>query len=138
MDGQALVEKAAAALQKVDAIKAPSWAGFVKTGVSRERPPMRADWWQVRAASVLRVIYLSQGPIGVNKLRVKYGSRKNRGYKPDAFFEGSGNIIRKVLQQLDKAGFTKQAEKGVHKGRIITPAGKSFLDKIATEMAKKA
>jgi ribosomal protein S19E (S16A) len=32
----------------------------------------------------------------------------------------------------------KQAEKGTHKGRILSPKGISFLDKIAIQIAKAA
>src|SRR3989338_9637441 len=125
---QELIKKAAGALK--EKIKAPEWSIFVKTGMSRERPPVDRDWWYMRAASVLRKIYL-KGPIGTNKLRIKYGGRKNRGYAPEKFYRGSGNIIRKALQQLEEAGLIKKAEKGVHKGRMITPKGKSFLDKLS-------
>lgn len=125
---QELIKKAANALK--EKIKAPEWSMFVKTGVAKERPPVEKDWWYMRAASVLRKIYLF-GPIGTNKLRVKYSSRKNRGYIPEKTFSGSGKIIRTILQQLEKEEFIKKSEKGVHKGRIITPKGKSFLDKLA-------
>ena len=125
---QELIKKAANALK--EKIKAPEWSMFVKTGVAKERPPVDRDWWYMRAASILRKIYLF-GPIGTNKLRVKYSSRKNRGYVPEKTFSGSGKIIRVILQQLEKEELLKKAEKGVHKGRIITPKGKSFLDKLA-------
>jgi len=125
---QELLEKAAKALK--EKIKAPEWSMFVKTGVSRERPPIDKDWWYIRAASVLRKVYL-RGPIGTNKLKVKYSGRKNRGYKPERTYKGSGKIIRVILQQLEKIEFIKHGAKGVHKGRIITPKGKSFLDKLA-------
>ncbi len=134
VDVNELIKKAASDLKKIDHIKEPSWAKFVKTGASKERPPIELDWWYARAASVLRKIYL-MGPIGVNKLRKKYGGKKNRGHKPERFYPGSGNIIRKVLQQLEKAEFVKYSEKSVHKGRVITPKGKKFLDKIADELA---
>jgi len=78
----------------------------------------------------LRKIYL-MGPIGTNKLRVKYSSRKNRGYAPEKTFRGSGKIIRTILQQLEGIGFIKKEEKDIRKGRMITPQGKSFLDKLA-------
>ncbi|MEK6939747.1 MAG: 40S ribosomal protein S19, partial [Nanoarchaeota archaeon] len=45
--------------------------------------------------------------------------------------------IRKILQQLEKSGLVKQTEKGVHKGRILTPKGTSFLDKIAVQLSKQ-
>ncbi len=125
---QDLIKKAAEALKEI--IKAPEWSMFVKTGRSRERPPVETDWWYMRAASVLRKVYL-KGPIGTNNLRVKYSGRKNRGYKPEKTYIGYGKIIRVILQQLEKAELIVKGEKGVHKGRMITPKGKSFLDKLA-------
>ena len=133
VDAQELILKAAEELKKIPEIKAPAWAPFVKTGVHKEMPPVSSDWWYLRTASVLRAVY-RLGPVGVSKLRTKYGGKMNRGVKKSHFYKGSGNILRKSLQQLEKAGFVKFAEKGVHKGRIITPKGKSFLDKIATQI----
>ena len=127
-DTNELIAKASEELKKV--IKAPEWAQFVKTGVHKERPPVEKDWFYKRAAAILRSVYI-KCPIGTNKLRIKYGGRKNRGYAPEKFYRGSGNIIRKALQQLEEAGLIKKAEKGVHKGRMITPKGKSFLDKLS-------
>ena len=133
VDAQDLISKAAEGLKKIQEINPPIWAAFVKTGMHKERPPVNSDWWDFRTASLLRKIY-RLGPIGVSKLRTEYGGRKNRGVKKEHFFKGSGNILRKSLQQLEKAGFVKFAEKGVHKGRVITPKGISFLDKIAAQI----
>lgn len=133
VDAQELILKTAEELKKIPEIKAPSWAAFVKTGMHKERPPVNNNWWYVRTASVLRIVY-RLGPVGVSKLRTKYGGKKNRGHKKEHFYKGSGSILRKSLQQLEKAGFVKFAEKGVHKGRVITPKGKSFLDKIASQI----
>jgi small subunit ribosomal protein S19e len=130
---QELILKTAEELKKVPEVKPPVWAAFVKTGMHKERPPMNNDWWYLRTASVLRTVYRF-GPVGVSKLRTKYGGKKNRGHKKEHFYKGSGNILRKSLQQLEKAGLVKFAEKGVHKGRVITPKGKSFLDKIASQI----
>jgi len=132
-----LIERAAKELQKVTAFQPPAWSKFVKTGMSKERQPVRDDWWFVRAAAILRRLSDADGPIGVQKLRTLYGGRKNRGHAPERFYPGSGNIIRKILQQLDKAGFAKKIEKGEHKGRAITPAGFSFLGKIADAYMKE-
>ncbi len=123
-----VIEKTAEALKKIPEIKAPEWSKFVKTGMSRERPPVNDDWWYVRSASIMKKI-ATYGPVGVSKLRKKYGSKKNRGHKPEKRFDASGNIIRKILQQLEKAELIEQTEKGVHKGRVLTNKGKSFLDK---------
>ena len=132
-DSQELITKAAEELKKIPEIKPPEWAPFVKTGMHKERPPVKDDWWYSRTASVLRAVY-RLGPVGVSKLRAKYGGKKNRGHKKEHFYKGSGNILRKALQQLEKAGFVKFAEKGVHKGRVVTPKGKSFLDRIASQI----
>lgn len=137
VDPEELIKKAAEELKKISEIKPPVWASYAKTGRHKERPPVKEDWWYTRAAAVLRCIY-RVGPIGVSKLRAKYGGKRRRGYAPPHFYKGSGSIVRKVLQQLEKAGFLQQAVKGVHKGRIVTPKGKSFLDKIATQLAGKA
>lgn len=131
-----LVSRAAEQLKKENIVKPTVWAPFVKTGISRERSPVQSDWWYIRAASILRKVAIL-GPIGTSKLQRKYGGRKNMGMAPERFFEAAGNHIRKILQQLEKAGFTKQGAKGVHKGRIITPKGIQFLDKIAAEILKE-
>ncbi|MBT7903072.1 30S ribosomal protein S19e [Candidatus Woesearchaeota archaeon] len=130
-----LIEDVAKELQNMPEIEAPEWAPLVKTGMNRERPPVRKDWWYVRSAALLRSIRIL-GPVGVSKLRRKYGGVKNRGHKPERFYRASGNIIRKSLQQLEKAGLIKYVEKGVHKGRIITPKGVSMMDKLAVTIHK--
>ncbi len=130
-----LINTAAEELKKLPEFKAPEWADYAKTGAHKERAPADPEWWFKRVAAVLRSVYVL-GPIGVSKLRVKYGGKKRRGHKKAHFKKGSGSVIRKAFQQLDKAGFTKFLEKGKHKGRIITPKGRSFLDKIAVKLAK--
>lgn len=131
-----LIEKVAEELKKVPEIKPPEWTKFVKTGVHKERPPADPDWWYKRVAAILRTIYV-RGPIGVNKLRTKYGGRKRRGHKMPHHRKGSGSVIRKALQQLEKAGLVEQPKDKLKKGRIITAKGKSFLDKIAIGLLKK-
>lgn len=135
VDPNKLVEKVAESLKSVDAVKPPAWAPFVKTGTHKERVPTQEDWWYLRSAAVLRSVF-KLGPIGVSKLRIKYGGKKSRGHKPEEFRKGSGNIIRKILQQLEKAELIKKGEVGVHKGRIITGKGKSILDKAAVVISK--
>ena len=83
----------------VPEVTPPPWVAFVKTGSHRENPPRDPDWWYIRSAAILRAVY-RYGPVGVGKLRSKYGGKQNRGTKPERFKKGSGNIIRKILQQL--------------------------------------
>ena len=107
-------------------IEMPEWAKFVKTGSHKQRPPVDANWWYLRAAAILRTIDL-KGPVGVAKLRTKYGGKKNLGAKPEHFVKGSGKIIRVILQQLEAIKLVEKAVKGNHKGRVTTPAGKALL-----------
>jgi len=117
-----------------DAFKPPAWAKFVKTGRHKQRPPSDTNWWYTRLAAVLRTIYLN-GPIGVERIRNKYGGRKRFGCKPKGSVKGSGSIIRKALQQLEAADLiTKSKDK---KGRFITPKGDSLIDKTASSLLKK-
>ncbi len=132
-----LILKTAAELEKMSDITPPSWSDFAKTGPHKERAPIQKNWWHIRAAAILQTLQ-KKGPIGVSKLRTKYGGRKNRGHQPDKFCRASGNILRKILQQLEKAGLAAKEEKGPHKGRVITPQGAKLLGKAAAEiMAEK-
>jgi small subunit ribosomal protein S19e len=120
-------------LKSVKEIKPPAWSVYAKSGVSRQRPPEQPDFWYIRGASLLRRIYLD-GPVGVEKLRTFYGGRKRRRTKPARFKKGSGSVVRKLLQQLETAGFVKKEKNG--SGRKITPKGRKFLDNIANKVAK--
>ncbi|MFH1649490.1 MAG: 40S ribosomal protein S19 [Candidatus Woesearchaeota archaeon] len=104
----------------------PEWARFVKTSNAKDRPPIQDDWWQMRAASILNQVS-EKGPIGVSKLRTKYGARKNRGVRPEEFRLASGKIIRTILQQLEKGGLIKKEAVGVHKGRVLTAKGNELF-----------
>ncbi|MDD3263801.1 MAG: 30S ribosomal protein S19e [Candidatus Nanoarchaeia archaeon] len=128
-----LIKKVADELKKDERMSQPDWALFCKTGISREKVPDQDDWWYIRAASILRKVAM-MGPVGVNKLSVKYGSKQNRGMKPEKFQRASRNILRTILQQLETKGFVKQAEIGVHKGRVVTKEGKDFLDQMSENL----
>lgn len=126
--------KLAEALKNVPEFKEPEWVKFVKSSPSKERPIEDADFWHKRAASILRQIY-KKGMVGVNRLRTRYGSKKNRGMKPERFVKAGGKIIRTILQQADQAGFTESIKsvKGTKEkrpGRKLTAKGKSFLEEI--------
>lgn len=133
VNAQELVEKTAHQLKNYKEISPPVWATFVKTGMHKQRPPAQADWWYFRSAAILRAVG-KLGPVGTEKLRTKYGGKKNRGVAPEHHFKGSGAIIRKVLQQLETAGLIVKTTKGIHKGRILTGKGQSLLMKSAKEL----
>lgn len=126
-----LIPRVAEELKGLDAIEAPDWATFAKTGVHREAPPFQDDWWYIRAASVLRRIYLD-GPIGVQRMRTFYGGKQDRGSNPYRFRKGSGSVSRKILQQLEAAGFVETVKGGG--GRKVSPTGQKFLDGIAHQL----
>ncbi len=126
--------KLAEALKQVPEFKSPEWVEFVKSSPSKERPIEDADFWYKRAASVLKQIYTHK-VVGVNRLRTKYGSKKNRGFKPERFVKAGGKIIRTILQQADKAGFTESVKdlRGVKEkrmGRKLTEKGRKFMEEL--------
>ena len=126
--------KLAEALKKIPEFKQPEWSKFVKSGPAKSRPIEDLDFWYKRSASILKQIY-KKNIVGVNRLKTKYGSKKNRGYKPERFKKAGGKIIRTILQQADAAGLTEIAKqvRGVRRkkpGRQLTQKGKEFLESI--------
>lgn len=135
VNANSLIKQAAEELKKQKLVEPTEWSKFVKTGHHKERLPEDPDWWYLRSAAILRSV-ARLGPVGTEKLRTKYGGKKNRGHKPEHVYKASGSVIRKILQQLEKAELIKQTEIGDHKGRVLTPKGTSFLDKLAVNIAK--
>jgi len=126
-----IIRRVAEELKKRKEIVPPAWAAFAKTGVHKEMPPEDPDWWFIRAAAVLRRVYVD-GPLGVERMRSFYGGSKNRGSKPNAFRKGSGSILRKSLQQLEAAGLVIHDKTG----RRVSPAGMQFLDSLSQDVSK--
>ena len=134
LDSQEYNLKLAEALKKVPEFKEPEWVAFVKSSPAKERPIEDVDFWYKRSASILRQIYKKK-IVGVNRLRTKYGSKKDRGFQPEKFIKAGGKIIRTILQQSDQAGFTELAKdvKGVRDkkpGRQLTQKGKEFMEAV--------
>jgi len=115
-------------LKKIPEFEIPEWALYVKSGCSKERPPVEEDFWYIRAASILRHLYI-KGVVGVGRLRTRYGSRKNRGARPDKFYKASGKMIRIILQQAEAAGLVEKMSK-MQFGRRLTQVGRDLLDSI--------
>ena len=128
-----LIERLKEELKKVENIKPLPWTNFVKSGAHKKRPPEQPDFWYIRAASILRRVYVD-GPVGVERLRTYYGGRKRGGHKPAHAYKASGAIIRKILQQLENAGLIKKENR---KGRVLTSKGRKFIDKIVGEIHGK-
>ena len=130
IDAQEYNLKLAEALKNVEEFKAPEWVEIVKSDSAKERPIDEPDFWYKRAASILRQIYKKE-IVGVNRLKTKYGSKKNRGSKPEKFKKAGGKIIRTILQQADKSGFTEIVKmKGRKAGRKLTEKGIKFLEDV--------
>ena len=138
---QELVLKVAQELK--NQIEMPEWAKFVKTGVHRETMPKNPDWWYIRAASILRVTH-KLGPVGVSKLRTRYGGRKNRGMRPDAGRiatpKGVSFMMNVAKQILSTKSVEKKAEKKPVKKEVSKEEKKvveSKTDKAETPAKKQ-
>jgi small subunit ribosomal protein S19e len=119
-----LIKNLAESLKSDGVIKPPAWLTYVKSGPHAERKPQSKDFWYVRCASILRKIYIEKN-VGVGRLRTWYGRGKSYGSAPEHHVDAGGSIIRKALQQLETAGYVKKDKIG----RILTPKGRSFIDK---------
>ncbi len=127
----ALIEAAAQRLK--GKLSRPAYVDFVKSGAGRERAPASPDFWYVRCASILRKVYV-EGPVGVSRLRTWYGNKKEHVIHKKHFMKAGGSIVRDALIELEKLSYVKTTKAG----RIITPQGRSFLDKICNEIAAGA
>lgn len=125
--GSALVRLAAERLKPM--MDKPAYIDYVKSGANKERVPNDPDFWYTRSASILRQVYLN-GPIGVEQLRTRYGSRKEHTMHRKHHVKAGGGIIRDAFQSLEKINLVKNTKSG----RVITPKGKSFLDKLSKEI----
>merc|ERR1711957_1127533 len=106
-------------------------ADLIKTGTGKELAPYDPDWLYVRTASMVRKIYI-RGGSGVGGFRKVYGKQLRRGVCTKVHSEGSGKIIRYILQQLEEMGLVEQSEDG---GRNITKEGQRELDTVAVQAA---
>lgn len=125
-----LINALAKKLQNDDNIIIPEANLYSRTGINKENPPVEKDWWYTRCASILRKIYISD-VIGIERLRAEYGGKRDKGSKPYKASRGSGSIVRRAVQQLEKSGYVTRI-KG--KGRVLTPKGRSFLDNTSHEV----
>lgn len=118
----------AKALKADGLVEKQEWVDYVKTGVGKQRPTADPDFWYTRAASILRQIYVRK-VVGVERLRTRFGGRKDMGMAPPKFAPAGGKIIRKILQQLDASGLTEKAV-GKKPGRQLTVKGKQFMEAV--------
>ena len=105
----------------------PKYHDIVKTAVVKEFAPYDEDWFYIRAASVVRRVYLRPG-VGIGSLRHWYGGCHRRGTRTSRHATASGSVIRNCLKQLEGQGLLELHTDG---GRQITSKGRSELDRIA-------
>ncbi|OGS42432.1 MAG: 30S ribosomal protein S19e [Euryarchaeota archaeon RBG_16_62_10] len=127
-----LIPRLAEELRKIETIKAPDWAAFVKTGRHREKSPISADWWHTRAAAVLRKIYVD-GPVGTTRIAAMYGGKADRGSKPNKAVRGSRSISRVTVQQLEKSQLVQKQKDG---GRVVTAKARKLVDSVSLQILK--
>jgi small subunit ribosomal protein S19e len=129
-----LIEAVTEELTAEDDIEAPDWIDYATTGVDRELPPEQDDFWERRAASLLRKVAIS-GPVGIGSLATAYGSTKGGSnryqVRPPSQSDASRKIIRTALQQLEEAGYV-ETQQG--QGRVVTGEGRALLDETASDL----
>lgn len=132
---EAFVVEFAKYLKRSGKIELPKYVDLVRTGVSKELSPYNADWYYVRAAGVVRRLYVQSGK-GVGGLRKTYseGSRK-RGVAPEHQALAGGAHLRHMLQQLEKMGLIEKDP--THGGRRVTQQGRRDLDRIAQQVRRR-
>eukprot|EP00286_Rhodomonas_abbreviata_P006799 CAMPEP_0181326904 /NCGR_PEP_ID=MMETSP1101-20121128/21778_1 /TAXON_ID=46948 /ORGANISM="Rhodomonas abbreviata, Strain Caron Lab Isolate" /LENGTH=149 /DNA_ID=CAMNT_0023435451 /DNA_START=37 /DNA_END=486 /DNA_ORIENTATION=- len=119
-------------LKNNDKFVVPKWADLVKTGVHKELAPYDPDWYFIRAAAIVRKVYLRQGT-GVGALRKRFGGNYRRGAAPERHQDSAGGLIRSILITLDELKITEKTEKG---GRRISRIGQQALDLVAGQVAR--
>ncbi|XP_020908044.1 40S ribosomal protein S19 [Exaiptasia diaphana] len=130
VNSHAFVKALGAFLKRSGNLKVPDWVDLVKTGKHKELAPYDPDWYYIRAASVLRHVYL-RGGVGVGALTKVYGGSKSRGTAPSHFERGSSSVARNVLKSLEQMKLIEKASGG---GRVITSQGQRDMDRIAGQV----
>ncbi|KAF8820052.1 ribosomal protein RPS19 [Cardiosporidium cionae] len=105
----------------------PSWADYVKTGVAKELAPLDSDWIYVRAAAIIRHLYI-RPDTGVGAFRKVFSSKQRRGAAPSHSRKASGKIVRYILKQFKVLSYVEESKKG---GFRLTKEGRRELDTVA-------
>jgi small subunit ribosomal protein S19e len=124
-----LISALAAQMKNLPGVQEPDYARWVKTGSHAERPPVNADWWFTRAASLMRKLYI-HGPVGLGDLGRAYGGSKALHYFPKHHRDAGGSSTRKILKQLEQAELVAKTPKG----RVLSPKGRAMIDRSSKEI----
>eukprot|EP01034_Spumella_vulgaris_P021618 gene21618-27657_t len=119
-------------LKNNDKFVVPKWADLVKTGVHKELAPYDPDWYYIRAAAIVRKVYLRQNT-GVGALKKRFGGNYRRGARPERHQDAAGGLIRSILIALDDLKITEKSTNG---GRKISRVGQQALDLVAGQVSR--
>ena len=108
----------------------PNCAEYIKTSHGRERAPANPDWYYIRAAAVLRRIYLRPG-VGLGGLAKVFANKKNRGSQPEITCPAARGPLHWVCKSLEGL---KLVAKGKESGRVLTQTGRKRCDTIASNV----
>ncbi|KAL8440230.1 hypothetical protein Efla_000356 [Eimeria flavescens] len=126
---QTFIQAYANHLKKRGKFVVPKWADLVKTGHGKTLAPHDADWLFVRAAAMLRHLYLRPS-CGVGAFRKVFSCKTGNKCIPGHTSKASGKIIRYILQQFEAMGLV---ESRPDNGRRLTKVGQKELDVIARQ-----
>ncbi|KAL7067879.1 putative 40S ribosomal protein S19 [Cryptosporidium serpentis] len=125
-----LIERFAQQLKKGGKMVIPEWVDHVKTSSSKELPPQDPDWLYIRAASILRHLYIRPNA-GVGALSKFYGRKQRNGTSRNHSSTASRGLIRYCLLQLQGIGLVEfNSNTGT---RRLSAQGQRELDSIATQ-----
>ena len=93
-------------------------------------PPEDPDWWFIRAAAVLRRVYVD-GPLGVERMRSFYGGKQEPRLETECFPEGQRLGSQKGPPALSRLPGSLRTTRP---GAEFSPASMAFLDSIAQEV----
>lgn len=125
------ISKYAQHLKDGQQFEVPKWVDYVKTSHAKELAPYDQDWLYIRAASIIRHLYI-RPDTGVGDFRKIYGGKKRRGSRPPHHCRASGKIIRHCLQQFQKLKLIEEPNEQ-SAGRRLSSEGQKALDQIAAQ-----
>eukprot|EP01071_Lankesteria_metandrocarpae_P013475 Lankesteria_metandrocarpae@DN7231_c0_g1_i1.p1 len=129
------LESCARHLKSTQSFDCPLWMEYAKTAASRELSPYDVDWLYIRAASIMRKLFI-RPDVGVLGLRKKYSKKGRRGTKPSHQALAGGKVIRHCLQQLEKMGLVVKHD--LNEGRRLSQLGYKLVHSISNELRNKA
>jgi small subunit ribosomal protein S19e len=133
-------------LKKSGKFKIPDWIDVIKSGPNRYLAPNDpAEWIFIRAASLLRKLYITSKGLGVGAFTAHYGGKYERGCQHNITRKSSGKVIRYCLQQLESMKLVEvmkvsygESKANTTDGRRMTKKGHQEMDNLSKELMKKS